>query len=499
MSSVTSFLERMWKILISLKFAVVVIVLLAIALATATILESKYDTKTAQYVVYQSYWFYFLLSMLGLLILAVAISRIPWKKKHIPFLMAHAGIILVLIGSALTSFKGVDGNLRISEGEVNSSVELDAQVLVFKRGEAVESVEFPWMPVFKAVKFEPMVYPKYGVEVVKFIPDSELKVDFRPVATGTAPAPASAAKSGAAIQVRIIGAPMGGAPEFWLWSGEPGWSTQTMGPARFLVRREDQSDLAAVTGDGAQARLDFVVSKKGELRFEAVSPRGEKKSGKVVLPVNKNGVLTSEDPVVVDPGWRMPIKIIVRRFIPNALNQVEYVAAKSKGQGGPVPALQLHLIGESGPQATTWLGLGDRADLATSGGEQVSVGYFPKRLVLPFALRLQKFEMKHNPGTMDPSAYSSHVQVVDELKGSSAALDRLPEHEISMNEPLKYGGYTFYQASFIPDFPRAVTTVLSVNFDPGRSLKYSGSLLLVAGSILLYLMKLTQSRKKTRA
>lgn len=493
--SVTAFLERVWKILISLKFAVVVIVLLAIALAIATILESKYDTKTAQYVVYQSYWFYFLLSMFGLLILAVAISRIPWKKKHLPFLMAHAGIILILVGSGLTSVKGIDGNLRISEGEVNSQVELDEQVIVFKKGETVESIDFPWMPAFKAADFKPVQYSKYGVEVTKFISDADLKIDFRSV-SGLTTAVAGE-KISPAIQIRIVGAPLGGPPEFWLWAGDAAWSTQNLGPARFLIRREDQTDIAAMVARESGARLEFITTKKGELRFEAVSPRGERQTGKVELPVNKNGVLTSEDPVIVDPGWRMPIKIVVRRFIPEAVNRVEYIQVKNKGaNAGPIPALQIHLIGETGPKSTMWLGMGDRAELATSSGEKISIGYFPKRLLLPFGLRLQRFEMKHNPGTNDPSAYSSHVQVVDSLKGSAAGLDQLPVHEISMNEPLKYGGFTFYQASFIPDFPRAVTTVLSVNYDPGRALKYAGSLLLVAGSILLYLMKLAQSRKK---
>ncbi|MBS1960130.1 MAG: cytochrome c biogenesis protein ResB [Bdellovibrionales bacterium] len=488
-----SFLEKVWKTLISVKFAVVVIVCLAISLAVATVLESKYDTKTAQFVVYRSWWFYALLSSFGLLILAVAISRIPWKKKHIPFLMAHFGILMILIGSAITAFKGVDGNLRIAEGEVNSSVELDDHVLVFKRGDNVTSTEFPWMPAFEAEKFKTRQYPEFGVEVTKFVPDSELKIDFRPTSD-------SADKPTPAIQLRIMGAPMGGSPELWLWAGDASWSTQKMGPARFLIRREDQKDLAALPSEGPEARLDFIVGKKGDLRFEATSVRGEKRTGKIVMPTPPPTGGPAEA-VLVDPEWRMPIKIAVRKFIPNASNNMAYVPVKAAAKGmngGPVPAIQLHVMGDNSGSAhsSMWLGLGDRADLTTATGENVSVGYFPRRLVLPYALRLKKFEMKHNPGTMDPSAYSSHVQVVDQFQKTAQDLDTLPEHEISMNEPLKHGGYTFYQASYIPDFPRAVTTVLSVNYDPGRALKYLGSLLLVLGSILLYLSKLSQSKKK---
>jgi hypothetical protein len=65
-----------------------------------------------------------------------------------------------------------------------------------------------------------------------------------------------------------------------------------------------------------------------------------------------------------------------------------------------------------------------------------------------------------------------------------------------MNEPLESKGYTFYQASYIPEVPRPVTTILSVNHDPGRGLKYWGSILLILGSISLYLVKVLQRKRK---
>ena len=61
---------------------------------------------------------------------------------------------------------------------------------------------------------------------------------------------------------------------------------------------------------------------------------------------------------------------------------------------------------------------------------------------------------------------------------------------ISMNNPLKYDGFTFYQASFEQDdMGNPTASILSVNNDPGRFLKYLGSMLLVLGSIHLFYMK----------
>src|SRR4051812_21722394 len=84
----TKVVLKLFRLLSSLKLAVMVILGLAISLSTATILESLYDTPTAQYWVYRSLWFYCLLGGLGANIFFVAMSRYPWKKKHIPFLLA---------------------------------------------------------------------------------------------------------------------------------------------------------------------------------------------------------------------------------------------------------------------------------------------------------------------------------------------------------------------------------------------------------------------------
>jgi len=59
-----------------------------------------------------------------------------------------------------------------------------------------------------------------------------------------------------------------------------------------------------------------------------------------------------------------------------------------------------------------------------------------------------------------------------------------------MNEPLKHNGYTFYQSSFQENkMGEPIASVLSVNYDPGRWIKYFGSLCIVLGSIMLFYFK----------
>ncbi len=148
----------------------------------------------------------------------------------------------------------------------------------------------------------------------------------------------------------------------------------------------------------------------------------------------------------------------------------------------------------------------DRAVLLNIGGENywidsqkdlrlrspdgpLEIGIYKKRLTLPFEFVLDKFKMDTDPGTDNPASYESFVTMFSE-EGPS-------EHHIFMNNPLKHQGLTFYQASYSQDPETgAYSSTLSVNLDPGRPIKYLGSLLLVFGSIWHYRI---QSRLKRRS
>jgi cytochrome c biogenesis protein ResB len=133
---------------------------------------------------------------------------------------------------------------------------------------------------------------------------------------------------------------------------------------------------------------------------------------------------------------------------------------------------------------TYWLQLNDVLKIFTKGAVYI-VTYGSRRIDLGFNLQLQRFEIGRDPGTNKAASYQSLVQTPDGK-----------ETLIAMNEPLKYQGLTFYQASFQegPDGV-PVASILSVNHDPGRWLKYLGSLILTLGVVWLFYNK----RKAARA
>jgi len=107
----------LFKFFASLKLAIFLLLALALVFAAGTFIESAYGTEAAQLVVYQSFWMSLLLILLALNVAAAALDRLPWKTKHVGFVITHAGIILILAGSLVTRAYGVEGQIAVQEGE----------------------------------------------------------------------------------------------------------------------------------------------------------------------------------------------------------------------------------------------------------------------------------------------------------------------------------------------------------------------------------------------
>src|SRR5688572_29387956 len=66
----------------SLQFAICTGSVFTVAMIIGTCLESWYSAKIAQDLVYYSWWFTLLLSLLGCAIFFAAIKKFPWKKHQ---------------------------------------------------------------------------------------------------------------------------------------------------------------------------------------------------------------------------------------------------------------------------------------------------------------------------------------------------------------------------------------------------------------------------------
>lgn len=107
---------------------------------------------------------------------------------------------------------------------------------------------------------------------------------------------------------------------------------------------------------------------------------------------------------------------------------------------------------------------------------------------LPFVLELTDFRLNRYPGSLSPSSYESNLRVL--IDGE------VREVKVFMNNVLDLKGYRFFQASYDED---EQGTILSVNKDvAGRSITYSGYILLLAGFLLMFFLPDSRFRKLIR-
>jgi len=100
----------------SLKLAVVLLAVLIIAAIAGTLYESSFDAKVARAYIYGAPWFNVWLVLLGANLTCSALSRWPWRKHHVAFLITHLGIITLLIGSLIGRIWGIEGTMTLFKG-----------------------------------------------------------------------------------------------------------------------------------------------------------------------------------------------------------------------------------------------------------------------------------------------------------------------------------------------------------------------------------------------
>jgi cytochrome c-type biogenesis protein CcsB len=138
-------------------------------------------------------------------------------------------------------------------------------------------------------------------------------------------------------------------------------------------------------------------------------------------------------------------------------------------------------------QLQIWEGEESRAVV---GGVEPGSTAEPKTVAtLPFAVRLDSFEVDYYEGTRRPAQFRSRVTVRDGGLEKPAVIE--------MNRPLEHGGYTFFQSSYRETAQRDLT-VLSVAKDPGQPVVFLGYYGLVIGMLVVLGTRIAERRRAAR-
>lgn len=108
-----------------IKFAIFLIASVTLFVIVGTFIESKTESHSiAANWIYNSSLFSFFIWGFFINILFSATRRWPFKKKHIPFLITHFGLLMILSGVMIKNYFGTQGVMSLMEGTGSDTIVL---------------------------------------------------------------------------------------------------------------------------------------------------------------------------------------------------------------------------------------------------------------------------------------------------------------------------------------------------------------------------------------
>ncbi|MBI2606895.1 MAG: cytochrome c biogenesis protein ResB [Deltaproteobacteria bacterium] len=533
--------QSAFRFFASVEFAIPALAAFAAAMIYGTVCESLYGTNYVRLAVYHSWWFYLIEGALLLSITLSVIARLPFQKRLIGFYVVHLGMLVIMAGAFVTSLVGIDGSIELGRGRASSSVRLAEETLLYiQRGQQQSQIEIPssTSPVtmnqvvelgdgarLVLLKFLPFAKPerewknRQGAWVAQWRIKSkskgfEQRVELSNLEDGQVPVKADIGL----LYMEVVPKELFAAlkehlarrgSRFVLYHPKAG-VLAALRDLKGPVTVKDGSVLSVRTDDKHVAITAYQLkTANGRLLFFprfspyplTASLMPDRKSGYFLLDLDmiraKNAIYISRadsGQVQIGFGKGKDWKFIGYEGAPIPLPWMQFElslvgektdsvpetafarATPSKEERENIKAVLVSLE-KNGHGEKFWID--DRGSIELeSSGLVVSAAIGPRETELPFAMTLDQFKMDRVPGTDKPASYESFVRVSDATETA----------HIYMNHPYKAHGYTFYQSSYYQDESGQYHSILSVNKDPGRPVKYIGSSILVLGLVLQFLI-----------
>ncbi|WP_343662071.1 cytochrome c biogenesis protein [Chryseobacterium mucoviscidosis] len=445
-------MKKLQDILISTRTMAVLLLVYAFAMAYATFLENDYGTPTAKALIYEAKWFELIMFLLILNFIGNIGRYRLWKREKWPVLVFHLAFILIFIGGAITRYISFEGTMHIREGETSNEIVTDKNFLkvqIEEKGDVLNYKDIPYLmsPLHKDLE---ATYDFHGKQVKVVAKEYvQRKKD------------SLLADQNGAEYLHLVSTGQTGRQNIFIKPGETKSINGTLvtfnraiegavefkneGGKLFIKTPVDASYMTMATqATGTTVKDEFQPLALRSLysinELKLVVPEGLKKGKLMAIEGDRKKDQNVPDMLTVElqgPKTKQMVDLSVEKGNPNAYKQV------------------------------------------TMDGLNIMIGFGPKIYNTPFSLKLDDFVMETYPGSSSPSAYESHIKIVDEGKQTP--------FKIYMNHVLNHKGFRFFQSSFDPD---RMGTVLSVNHDYwGTLISYIGYTFLFGGMFFMFFWK----------
>lgn len=467
-------LKKLLRLLGSVNLALLLLAVLIVASVIGTLCEKSFSTEVAQAYVYGSWWFTFWLLLLTVNLICAAAVRFPWQRYQYAFVVTHAGIVLILFGGMIDRHWGVEGNVRLTEGNppVNR-MSIAGEELVVEVNGASSAARTPFpMALLKQ---------RMSVSLRAASPAEEVRVeivDVKPVEPNIGNVEPTEGRS-PALKWRLKSSMMGD-KSGWLFVGTGTEAYPGMVAVRFV---HDEP-----TPQTRPATISFFFDKSEQLSYQRSSSAGVA-TGPV--EVGKEVALP----------WGHDSVFVVEKFLPSGRPRVVWSVSNDE-EAQPGVRCRVDAGGES---ALVWIGPRMAPPVTPwqevrVGGKTVRLSFDQRTQELPFGLQLVKFNAPEHEGQAGHYVLFESVLRFNGQNGT--------EQTASMNNPATYPhtwygppigtSYRISQASHEPG--RKDVSIVQVLRDPGWLPKWFGSLMVCVGIFwTFYLRRPPASRAETPA
>ena len=445
-------MNKLLSILFSPRTTLGLLVIFGVAMGLATFIENSYDTETSKIVVYNAFWFEVLMVLMAVNFFG-SIKRyqlLTWKKMA--GFVFHISFVLMMIGAAVTRYAGFEGMMHIRQGQTVNHIVSSNKYLHVK---AVENGQ--------------------EITLSKPVSISQMTSNYFETSIETA--------SGNDIDI-VYKNHIYNAQQMYVPSESGGFAI-----IQISVNDDGGHKHDVAIRDGDVKMLHNIPVAFNNTKYpNAVNISGTIDSLKISFPgIIEQSALNSDEKSTIERGDKgvfnkqqtyQPIGtgLSISFVSASGNNTIKYVAG-TPGQSGP-NALIVAVTHKNKTQEvalTGGAGYVDNFKDIPLEGAKLQMAYGVKKIQLPFALQLDKFELDRYAGSMSPSSYASQVTLIDPSNGVRE------KHRIYMNNVLDYKGYRFFQSSYDQD---EKGTVLSVNFDFwGTWITYFAYTLMIIGFI----------------
>jgi hypothetical protein len=516
-------MSRLIKFLSSLKLTVVLLALGLVLVFIGTLAQVHEGLYNAQARFFKS-WFvvgatlfgtkmpwlllpggYSIGSALFVSLVTAHFTRFHWTWRRSGIFMTHLGVILLLLGQLGTDMLSTESSMRLEEGETrNYSEDFHVNELAFVNQSLPNDFEVVAIPETHLAAKGEIRHPSlpFTVKIREHWPNA-LLMNIPPA--GSVPVPATDGVFTNYVVAAVIAENATRETRAAVWFdvlGTNGVAATLLVGAPLRGERETERATFIHAGRTYSASLLFAPAMGGNML--AIADNSDRASRPAMIPeADLKGEVARDE---------LPFKLRVRQFWPRAelheklpANAVLRPATDGKMSkaavvpqplvtdmsGRNLPAAVVEVLA-GGKSLGVWLTSARHSKLEQEvevDGKTYEFALRFKRFYKPYSLTLMDFTHERYPGTDLPKDFRSRVRIDHPAKSERR------ETEIFMNNPLRYEGLTFYQASFEPG---DTVTIFQIVKNPSWLTPYFACLMVGLGLTVQFMIHLVEFARKRK-